>query len=289
MAKDSTEQADEAPKSEPRPRRGSADTEPEPSIRPGSLSRTLGHVALTAIAVLVLYTAYQHSRRDGDDDTSGNGTETAQDESTSTTSDGQVTTTTAQPGAAVEPTCPDDDGEAERALEFDGAPPMCIDPSQTYTAAVETSRGDFEITLEPTTAPQTVNNFVFLARWRYYEGAAFYSVVPELSIDTGDPISQDGQGDAGYTIPDELPTGESPYPELTVYMTNAGQENTNATEFAIVTGPEGERLPRRFTRFGTVTNGEDVVDAIEATGDTETLTGEPLEETVIERITITEQ
>lgn len=285
-------QAEPPRRQEPR----GAEPAPEPSIKPGSIGRTLGHVAITALVVMVLYTAYQHSRRDdGDDGGRADASEDASDTTNTTNENGATGTSLADSGSPVAAECPPEDGPEEPVRTFAGEPPMCIDPERTYVATVETTRGDFEITLDTAAAPRTVNNFVFLAGWRFYEGSAFYSVVPDLSIDTGDPILQNGQGDAGYTIADELPpeqptNGEPYYPELSVYMTNAGQPNTNATEFAIVVGPEGERLPRRFTRFGRVTDDpEGVIEAIEATGDPDTQTGQPLEETVIERITVTER
>jgi cyclophilin family peptidyl-prolyl cis-trans isomerase len=287
VANDGTGQADETQQTERRPRRGPLEPEPEPSIRPGSLSRTLGHVALTVIAVLVLYTAYQHSRRE-DDDPSGSRADA--EETTPGTSEDDVTTTTAVRGPSEESTCPPEDAPSEPVRRFEGAPPMCIDPARTYVATVETTRGNFEITLDSQAAPVTVNNFVFLAGWRFYEGAAFYRVVPGLSVGTGDPVAQNGTGDPGYTIEDELPTAAPFYPVMSVRMTNRGEPNTNESEFSIVTGPAAETAgPARYSRFGRVTAGEDVVREIEGTGDPNSDSGVPLEETVIDRITIEER
>jgi Cyclophilin type peptidyl-prolyl cis-trans isomerase/CLD len=167
---------------EPPPRqepRGAAEP-PEPAIKPGSIGRTLGHVAITALVVMVLYTAYQASRRDDGDN--GNDRADASEDNSDTTNttdeDGAVATTLADSGSPVAAECPPEDGPEEPARTFAGEPPMCIDPDRTYVATVETTRGDFEITLDAAAAPGTVNNFVFLSRWRFYEGAAFYRWCP---------------------------------------------------------------------------------------------------------------
>jgi cyclophilin family peptidyl-prolyl cis-trans isomerase len=202
-----------------------------------------------------------------------------------------VTTTLAEPGEAAEPTCPEEDGSSPRTLNFTGPPPMCIDPSVTYIAQVETSRGDFEITLDTEAAPQTVNNFVFLARWHFYDDVSFHRIIPGFVVQGGDPVGPTpGQGGPGYQMGDsddfdgEVPTAEPYYPLMSVVMANSGSDpQTNGSQFFIVTGPQGEALPNDFTRFGQVTAGEDVVAEIEATG---TSDGTPSEPTVIEGITI---
>jgi cyclophilin family peptidyl-prolyl cis-trans isomerase len=243
---------------------------------------------MTLVVVALVF--MQLSDGDGDDRSDETNPPEAAAEATedaTTVPEQAVTTTTAELGASQEPTCPPEEGPAEPVRRFDGAPPMCIDPSRTYVATVETTRGEFEITLDPESAPRTVNNFVFLAGWRFYEGAAFW-VVPDLSVGTGDPVAQNGTGDPGYTIDDELPTEAPFYPVMSVRMANRGEPDTNESEFSIVTGEAAETAPR-YSRFGQVTDGEEVVEAIEATGDATSDTGVPLEETVIERITIEER
>jgi cyclophilin family peptidyl-prolyl cis-trans isomerase len=202
-----------------------------------------------------------------------------------------VTTTLAEPGEPAEPTCPDEDGSSPRTVTFAAPPPLCIDPSVTYIAEVQTSQGDFEITLDTDAAPQTVNNFVFLARWHFYDDVSFHRIIPGFVVQGGDPIGPElGMGGPGYEMGDsedfdgELPSAEPYYPRLSVAMANGGGDpQTNGSQFFIVTGPQGEALPNDYTRFGQVTAGEDVVADIEATG---TSTGDPSEPTVIESITI---
>lgn len=204
-----------------------------------------------------------------------------------------VTTTLADASNPVEPTCPAEDGSSPRQVAFTAPPPICIDPAATYVAQVETSRGDFEITLDSQTAPQAANNFVFLARWHFYEGVGFHRIIPGFVVQGGDPVGPTpGQGGPGYRMGDsadfdpELPSEEPYYPVMSVAMANSGgAAETNGSQFFIVTGPQGEGLPNNFTRFGRVTAGEDVVREIEATGSEG---GDPSELTVIERITITQ-
>jgi len=199
----------------------------------------------------------------------------------------EVTTTFADPGAPAEPTCPAMDGASPRQVNFASPPPMCIDPTRTYVATVQTNRGYFEITMDATRAPNTVNNFIFLALWHYYDGVGFHRIVPDFVIQGGDAIGPTpGYGGPGYAFGDELPTEPPFYPEMAVAMANSGP-NTNGSQFFIIVGPRGEQLPPSFSRFGTVTAGTPVVDEIEETGNTRGIP--PSDLTVIESIDVVER
>lgn len=194
--------------------------------------------------------------------------------------------TTTTPEITTE--CPEEDGSSPRTIEFDGPPPLCIDPATIYNAEVVTSRGTFTIELDPSQAEQTVNNFVTLARYHYYDGVPFHRIIPGFVVQGGDALGAEGTvpigtGNPGYQIPDELPE-EGQYEVGSVAMANSGP-NTNGSQFFVVTGEQGVALPPQYSLFGTVTDGLDAVSDIESTGSE---TGEPLEETVIESITITE-
>ena len=78
--------------------------------------------------------------------------------------------------------CPPVDGSAERQTSFDSPPPMCIDPAKSYTAVLDTSLGSMTIALDAAAAPNTVNNFVVLARYKYYEGIIFHRIINSLSL-----------------------------------------------------------------------------------------------------------
>ena len=165
---------------------------------------------------------------------------------------------------------------------FPTAPEMTIDPAKKYTAAVKTPKGAFTIELDPARAPKTVNNFVFLARKKFYDGVGFHRIIPGFVVQGGDPDGT-GSGGPGYKFEDELPkAGE--YRLGSMAMANSGP-NTNGSQFFIITGPQGEQLPPSYSLFGRVTEGMDVVKAIEATGSP---SGTPKEKTCMESVTITE-
>jgi cyclophilin family peptidyl-prolyl cis-trans isomerase len=163
-------------------------------------------------------------------------------------------------------------------------PTMEIDPNQRYTADIKTSAGDITIELLLQEAPQTVNNFVFLARQGFYDGVVFHRTINGFMIQTGDPTGT-GRGGPGYRFDDE-PVRRR-YTAGTVAMANAGP-NTNGSQFFIVHGKD-VGLPPNYTIFGTVTSGMDVVDTI-ATAPTKP-GGEgstPVKPAQIESITISE-
>ncbi len=183
------------------------------------------------------------------------------------------------------PDCPPVDGAPTRVTQFQSAPEMCIDVAKTYTAAVKTSMGDFTIDLDAERAPKTVNNFVFLARYGYYDGATFHRIIPGFVIQGGDPVGDPpGTGGPGYSFDDELPeAGE--YELGSLAMANSGA-NTNGSQFFVITGPQGEALPPQYSLFGKVSDGLDVALAIQ---DVETGAGDaPVEPVIIESVTISE-
>lgn len=157
--------------------------------------------------------------------------------------------------------CPAADGSSAKQQAFDGPPPMCIDPGTTYTADVDTTMGAFTITFDPAIAPLTVNNFVFLARYHYYDGITFHRVIADFMIQGGDPEGT-GMGGPGYEFGDELP-GRGGYEMYSVAMANAGSD-TNGSQFFIISGPDGVALPPSYSLFGKVTAGTEVIDAIQS-------------------------
>jgi len=197
---------------------------------------------------------------------------------TTTTATTATTTTTTKPGssaeaaaqtaadqAAVTAGCPSSPHATLTKPHWSSAPAMTIDTAKTYTAAVQTDVGTFDITLDTSKAPVTVNNFVFLADQGFYNCVIFHRVIPGFMDQTGDPTGT-GTGGPGYEFKDELPKAASPqYPIGSVAMANSGP-NTNGSQFFIVTGSEGESLPPNYTLFGTVTSGMSVADKINADG-----------------------
>jgi peptidylprolyl isomerase len=159
---------------------------------------------------------------------------------------------------------------------------MCIDPAKRYTADMVTGKGTIRISLDPIAAPKTVNNFVTLARYHYYDGIVFHRVIPGFVLQGGDPKGT-GTGGPGYQFEDELPK-PGRYEIGSVAMANAGP-NTNGSQFFIISGPQGVRLPPNYSLFGKAVAGLDVVAAIDSIG---TQSGTPKERVVIESVTVTE-
>ena len=160
---------------------------------------------------------------------------------------------------------------------------MCLEPGKDYGATVTTDVGTFTIDLLEKKAPKTVNNFVFLARHKFYDGIVFHRVIPGFMNQTGDPEGT-GRGGPGYEFEDELPA-QGEYEVGSVAMANAGP-NTNGSQFFTVTGPNGVALPPQYSLFGTVTSGMDVLHKIEADGSP---SGQPTVQHRIESVTITEK
>ena len=160
---------------------------------------------------------------------------------------------------------------------------MIIDPAKRYTAQMVTSKGTLTIALDPLGAPATVNNFVFLARYHYYDGVIFHRIIPGFVLQGGDPTGT-GTGGPGYKFEDELPA-PGRYQVGSLAMANAGP-HTNGSQFFIISGSDGVRLPPQYALFGAVVSGVDVVTKIDALG---TRSGKPKEDVVIESVTIAEE
>jgi cyclophilin family peptidyl-prolyl cis-trans isomerase len=180
--------------------------------------------------------------------------------------------------------CPPAEGAPDKRTAFPAPPPMCIDKTAAYSATVETDAGSFVIDFDAAKAPVTVNNFVYLARYRAYEGVPFHRVIPDFVVQGGDVEAGTGTGGPGYAIPDELPK-EGEYKVGSVAMANSGPD-TNGSQFFVVTGPQGASLPAKYSLFGMVNKGMDVVKAIEKDG---TAAGTPAVVHKITKVTITEK
>ena len=135
-------------------------------------------------------------------------------------------------------------------------PPMTIDPVSSYNAVLNTSVGNITVELLAAEAPNTVNNFVFLAREGFYENVIFHRTVEGFMIQGGDPTGTGGGG-PGYTFDDE--PVQRPYSRGVVAMANAGP-NTNGSQFFIMHADYP--LPPDYTIFGQVVAGLETVDAI---------------------------
>ncbi|MBX3221089.1 MAG: peptidylprolyl isomerase [Labilithrix sp.] len=163
-------------------------------------------------------------------------------------------------------------GDTTPPGRYTQAPAMTIDTSKTYAATMVTSKGTIELSLDAKAAPATVNNFVFLAREKFYDGLTFHRVEPSFVIQGGDP-NGNGSGGPGYRIPDEA--SGLLHVDGALAMAKSAAPNSAGSQFYITLGPQTD-LDGRYTVFGAVTNGKNVASII-AVGD------------VITSVTITEQ
>ena len=142
---------------------------------------------------------------------------------------------------------------------YDRPPEMALEPSYEYYAKFVTERGVVKVRLFAEEVPETVNNFVFLARDGYFDGTTFHRVIENFMVQGGDPTGT-GTGGPGYRIPDEF------HPELrhdkpgVLSMANAGP-NTGGSQF-FITHVATPWLDDRHAVFGEVVEGMDVVNAI---------------------------
>lgn len=163
-------------------------------------------------------------------------------------------------------------------------PQMTIDTAKEYAAVLKTDVGDIVVTLDAKATPLTVNNFVFLAREKFYNNTIFHRVIKDFMIQGGDPKGT-GTGNPGYKFDDEPFTGE--YVRGTLAMANSGP-NTNGSQFFIM--HKDTALPKSYVIFGHVTAGLDVVDKI---AEAEVLPGEsgssPVTPVHVQTVVVTEK
>ena len=141
---------------------------------------------------------------------------------------------------------------------------MAIDTNKKYTATFNTSRGEIVCELYAKDAPKTVNNFVFLAREKFYDGTVFHRVIENFMVQGGDPTGT-GRGGPGYKFEDETRNSPHKHQVGSLSMANAGP-NTNGSQF-FITHVVTNWLDGKHTVFGKVTKGQDVVNAVQQ-GDT---------------------
>jgi cyclophilin family peptidyl-prolyl cis-trans isomerase len=183
--------------------------------------------------------------------------------------------------------CPKADGTETRVTKFEKAPPMCIDATKTYTAVFDTSEGEIEVLLDTAKTPKTVNNFVVLARYKYYDGTTIFRTDPSIDIIQGGGLTN--TEDPGYTIEDE--GNGYKYVEGDLAMARTMEPNSAGGQWFFVTGPNAAALDGQgtYVNFGKVASGLDVVKGILAlnsgSGD---LGGAPSRTVVVNSVSIIE-
>lgn len=200
------------------------------------------------------------------DSTSTTDTTVASSDTTIAVSDTTIASLTptlsTTPGEQIEgdTKCPATDGTAVRTTNFSKAPPMCIDAKKTYTATFNTSEGTIEIALDTKKTPKTVNNFVTLSRYKYYDSSFIFRTDLNLEIIQGG--GESNTDDPGYNIEDE--GSGYKYTEGDIVMARSGEIDSAGGQFFIVTGPKASFLDDQGTYvvFGKISKGLDVAKAI---------------------------
>ncbi len=149
-----------------------------------------------------------------------------------------------------------------QTLSLTATPSNTLTPSAPPLVTVETEKGSFKFVMFPNSAPNTVNNFIALARVGFYDGLTFHRVEPDFVVQGGDP-NGDGSGGPGYDIKAEF--NSRPHLEGTVAMARGEDPDSAGSQFYICLGPQ-PGLDGKYTVFGQVTEGMDVVKKI-AVGD----------------------
>ena len=215
-------------------------------------------IAAVVVAAAIAVLAYVQSRDDADVVTTGSELPIEDAAVDLSQADPVPDPETAEADDESPVACPAADGSSPRVVDFDGLQPMCIDPEAQYVAVFNTSEGEMRFELTAAQTPLTVNNFVTLARWGYYDGTLLFRTDPRIDIIQGGSPHTDSASDPGpgYTIPDEPAFDEDPDGRLTgpyryqpgqlVMARSAGRDSASA-QFFLTTGPNTSGLDSQGT------------------------------------------
>ena len=196
--------------------------------------------------------------------------------SSTTTTRAPSTTTTALPTDGVQPIpaapgatltgatpCPAEDGSTARTTMFASAPPTCIETDHFYTATITTSRGTFTVQLNPKVSPQTVNTFVVLARYHYYDGQPLTKVSSRAQFAFG--MAFTGGGTApGFDIPGEIPAKGTVFSPGSLSMAPASSSNGIGGRLVVSTFDQAPSNDQNVTPLGVMMSGDSTIAAIDA-------------------------
>jgi cyclophilin family peptidyl-prolyl cis-trans isomerase len=251
--------------------------------------RAIGAVIIAAVIVGIVFLV------------NGSATKSANKPTTTTTTSSTTTTfptPTTQPltKVAMAPTCPPATGSTERVVLFTKAPPACIPASSVWEATFKTSLGDIVEQMSAASSFEAVNNFVFLARYKYFDDTDLFRVIKGFVVQGGSVTDTDANGATGkpgkmeYGYPgyqftgntppascSTKPTGPGCYKPGDLAMANSGSPSTDESEFFLIL-PGGQKLlSPDYTLFGHLVSGMKVLEKIGSYGapDTSTSTGVP--------------
>jgi peptidylprolyl isomerase len=185
--------------------------------------------------------------------------------------------------------CPKADGTQKQVLTFSSSMKKCIDETKSYTATFDTTEGEIVVELDTKGVPGTVNNFVALSRYKYYDGSLIFRTDPSIDIIQGG--GKTNTDSPGYTILDE--GGPFKYSEGDLVMARGSEPNSAGSQFFFVTGPNASLLDQQgtYVTFGKVTKGLDVTKAIMDLhkADDSGLGGAPSRTVTVRSVTISEK
>jgi peptidyl-prolyl cis-trans isomerase B (cyclophilin B) len=225
-------------------------------------------------------------------------TTTAQGTTTETTTGPTVSLPAPPPGSMVDTPvdCPAADGSSPRVTKFAEPPPMCLDPALDYQATIVTSRGTMTASVDTTTNPAAANNFVFLARYHYYDGLPFTSIRRGAYATVADPDNADGTTGPGYSVaPDPSRVSPALSPILVGLAPTADGSYTGSLLFALP-GDQYTTMPPNLGVVGLVLmanvdpteTGLQARTVLQEINDAATPSGAPSAVITIESITVTE-
>lgn len=225
-------------------------------------------VVVAAVVVLSIFGAVLGSRSAARGSTATTTTSLPSTSTTRTLPDGGVTPTAAAMGGSLTGAtpCPADDGSSPRVTLFAEAPPTCIDPAYFHVATIRTSVGDLTVQLNPKLAPQTVNDFVVLARYHFYDGQPVTSVRSRASFTVGLAFSGAAAEEApGFTVPSEAPAGGQIFvPGMLAMVPATGAGDGSRGQLLVATFEDAASIDQSVTAFGTMLSGEAVLAAVNA-------------------------
>lgn len=262
------------------------------------------------VAFVIFAVAFALLTRDdsGDEDVATDDTtseDTAPGDSTPESTESTEAPPTTEAAVIPGPTeCPAADGSSERTLDFEGTFDNCLTEGVDYQARFVTTEGEILVDLLETTTPNTVNNFVALARYHYYDGTKIFRTDPSIDIIQGGSPHTDDNADPGpgYTIPDEGGafttdasgnyTGPFTYQEGQLIMARSAGPDSSSAQYFFSTGPNVSLLDGQGTYLllGEVIEGLDVLQTIIGLhqADDSGLGGVPSRDVVVESVEILE-
>ena len=286
----------------------------EAAAKKAGANRRIKHIVIMVVAAALLIASilFITSRTPSIDttDTTASDTDASDDTASDTdASDDTASDTDASDDTASDDTasdtdalgCPALDGSSARKIDFDAPQPMCINANAQYAALFDTSEGEIRFNLHTAEVPLTVNNFITLARWGYYDDTLIFRTDPSIDIIQGGSPHTNNASDPGpgYTIEDEPDMGPGPgikgpyrYQPGQLVMARTPEADSASAQFFITTGPNASHLDAQgvYVVFGTTDEaGLDVAQSIiglHEQGDS--LGGAPSREVTVHSVTIEE-